>query len=582
MTLRRVVVDYAAEAPRQRQRHLGPSELGAPCFSGDTEVVTRRGIRRIKSLAEEGRATLLVPMQYEGSATLKTWGYFTDASVLCFGEQELYNVVLRRGQERKTIRATAEHKWFRSFYSGKQKKQEALPTTGLKTGHRLAQLRRAMPRNTTLMHWAVAQGFVFGDGTTGTRNAKHRPARLDLYHNGKDEVMLKYFPGDWSVRRKPDHAHTHSVITGLPRFWKHLPPIDESVSFLMSWLAGYFAADGCVAEDGHCTVSSAQPEHLEFVRNVAAVCGIGYGQIQKSTRLGIKQAEESGIYKLGLRRRDLPSWFFLQTTHAARAHAANQKQERDPHWIVESVNSTGIIEPVYCARVDGIGAFALADDLMTGNCDRQVAGKLADLVPTNHVFDPWPSIVGTAIHTWLALAFEADNERQGLLRWLTEFRVTPHPAHPGTGDLYDSLTYSVIDHKCLGETTLPKLKNHGPSRRYKVQMLLYAKGFTLLGLPVLRTVLAAWPRTKSTLDPMYVWEHPITNADERLLQEVFHQTEIRKVYGNMIRAGRMQLLDVPAAPDDDECHYCPFFRPETAYGLNTVGCPGHHMLKGVR
>lgn len=67
-------------------------------------------------------------------------------------------------------------------------------------------------------------------------------------------------------------------------------------------------------------------------------------------------------------------------------------------------------------------------------CDRQVAGKMAGIPTTNHVVDPWPSIVGTAGHAWLDKAFKAENARHGL-RWVPENRVTPHPDHPGTADL---------------------------------------------------------------------------------------------------------------------------------------------------
>ena len=47
-------------------------------------------------------------------------------------------------------------------------------------------------------------------------------------------------------------------------------PIDESVSYLYGWLAGYFAADGCVAEDGTVILNSADRADLEFVADEAA------------------------------------------------------------------------------------------------------------------------------------------------------------------------------------------------------------------------------------------------------------------------------------------------------------------------
>jgi hypothetical protein len=207
-------------------------------------------------------------------------------------------------------------------------------------------------------------------------------------------------------------------------------------------------------------------------------------------------------------------------------------------------------------------------------CDRQVVGKMAGLPATNHVSDPWPSIVGTAVHAWLADAFTADNGRRGSVRWLPEFRVTPHPDHPGTGDLYDGIEETVGDHKCLGPTSMAKVRSaDGPPRHYVVQLLLYGRGFRLLGLPVRRVALIAWPRTAATLDGLYVWERPYTPADDELLAEVFEQTETRAAVAVEVRAGRLDLMQVPATPSNDDCFFCPYYRPQSARDGGS-GCPG--------
>lgn len=582
--MRRIAREVAAHSPRTLQKELGPSEIGTPCLSGDTEVVTRNGLRKIADIASDGEAELLVPLLYSGSDIRKRWGRFQRAPVSNFGIRELLKVTLRRAQETKIIHATADHHWYRSYWSGKIKKQERLTTTELKKGHRLTQLRRARPLTTTMMPFAVAQGFVFGDGTKGTDDDRHQPATLNLYHNGKDEALLPFFPGEHSEYQASDKAYPYTIIRGLPRFWKKLPPIDESTSFLMSWLAGYFAADGTVTEEGHCSISSANPAYLDFVRNIAAICGIGYGQIQCEMRRGISgnqvQKEKTALYRLSLRRWDLPTWFFLTERHLERVKSTSSNVERDPHWIVESVESTGRMEPVYCATVDGVGAFGLADDLMTGNCDRQVVGKLAGIPATNHVVDPWASIVGIAIHAWLAEAFRSDNERYSYVRWLAEFRVHPHPDHPGTGDLYDFYKKACVDHKGLGDTTAAALRKHGPPQRYFVQLLAYRRGFQLMGLPVEHILIVVWPRTKSTLDPLYVWHHIPTPDDDIFLDQIFELMSVRKAMAEGVRAGQLTLNDITPTPDDEECYFCPFYRPDVLHDRNATGCAGHHLLPG--
>jgi hypothetical protein len=214
-------------------------------------------------------------------------------------------------------------------------------------------------------------------------------------------------------------------------------------------------------------------------------------------------------------------------------------------------------------------------------CDRQVAGKMAGLPSTNHVADPWPSIRGTALHAWAADAFGADNVRHGLLRWVAEQKVTPHPDHPGTADLYDAVEQAVVDHKFLGETSMAKIRRpSGPPRKYVVQLLLYGLGYLRLGLAVRRVAVAAYPATAASLDGLYVWDRPFTGDDGQLLpenfaliEEVFTQTALRQQLATHLHAGRLQLMDVPAVADSEECFWCPFYRPQSARD-GGPGCPG--------
>lgn len=206
-------------------------------------------------------------------------------------------------------------------------------------------------------------------------------------------------------------------------------------------------------------------------------------------------------------------------------------------------------------------------------CDRQVVGKLVGEPATNHVADPWPSIVGTAVHSWLAYAFTDWNARHGLVRWLAEQRVVPHPEHAGTADLYDAAEQTVVDHKVLGESSMAKVRSAaGPPLHYQIQLLLYGKGYRLLGLPVRRVVLAAYPRTASTLDGLYVWERATGEQDDALIAEVFALTDRRKAMAAEVLAGTRQLTTVPIAPEDDLCYFCPYYRPQARDG--GPGCSG--------
>lgn len=212
-------------------------------------------------------------------------------------------------------------------------------------------------------------------------------------------------------------------------------------------------------------------------------------------------------------------------------------------------------------------------------CDRQVVGKMAALPATNHVADPWPSIMGTAGHAWAEGAFQGDNERSGFLRWITETRVTPHPDHPGTADLYDAEEQCVVDHKFLGESSMAKIRKGWP-RHYLVQLLLYGLGYYLMGLPVRRVVLAAYPRTAASLDGLFVRDVGFTGEDGQVLPEVvellaqvFDDTKRRRALADRLLRQELGLMDVTSHPDSDDCYFCPFYRPQSAKD-GGPGCPG--------
>lgn len=235
-------------------------------------------------------------------------------------------------------------------------------------------------------------------------------------------------------------------------------------------------------------------------------------------------------------------------------------------------------------------------------CDRQLVGKMAGVSlgsgNSNHMHDPWASIVGTAIHAFLEQAFGWESGRlinefiqtaSGLEppgpRWFTEKRVTPDPAypspHPGTADLYDAKTSTLSDHKCQSEGVRDKLRRHGPPHHYFMQMLLYAVGYMHEGFKVDRVCLVSWPRTHSTMDDMYVWEHMITAEDIALVVDLIEKTHIREQLAAFVVSGDLSFWEVPPTPSESDCQYCPFFRPDAAVNPNVKGCPGTAMQKAA-
>lgn len=323
------------------------------CLAAETEVVTAEGIRPIGDLAG-GVHELLVPAPQRGGMT---WhGHFEKVTVESFGVQPLLRLTLRRGKAIKVVHATPEHLWFTE--------NGTVETRHLLRGTHLRSIRRNDIARLREVPFAVAQGFVYGDGSApGTNRGAAEVAIYDA--SPKYGYMRPYFAGHELRRTSQDHGW---IVTMLPRAWKEAPRLDESRSFLLSWLAGYFAADGSVTKAGQATMSSASLDSAQTIRSVAALIGLGYGPITTAYRRGFG-AEDSPLYTVTLRARDLPLWFFKNPTHRERASSLSEKSERPrKDWRVVEVEPTDRVEEVFCAVVPEVEAFALADELLTHNC----------------------------------------------------------------------------------------------------------------------------------------------------------------------------------------------------------------------
>lgn len=212
-----------------------------------------------------------------------------------------------------------------------------------------------------------------------------------------------------------------------------------------------------------------------------------------------------------------------------------------------------------------VGPSEIGDD-----CQRRLTYRLLGLPGTNDNGDPWPSIVGTAVHAWLAEAFIADNERLGRVRWMVEQRVWLTDGLSGTCDLYDTDTHGVIDHKILGTTSMAKLKRGEIPDRYRTQVHLYGYGYERDGLAVDTVSLACFPRG-GFLDGLHVWTEPYDRAvAEAALDRLGKLTTAAYVL-HLDEADTPLWSLIPHQPGTG-CAWCPMWRPGRPADIG--GCPG--------
>jgi DNA primase len=283
------------------------------CLAGETRVLTWEGLRPIRELAGGTHRILGRDAQWH------------DAPFHSFGVQPLTRITLSRGDRRKEIHATAEHRWFVAD-------REVL-TRDLRPGQRLAGVVPATPApGIEPSPFGIAHGIAFGTAGRGS-NAYLRA--------GAQARLLKWFPFNRTTQREDGVIR----VLDLPAFFRELPPADESDAYLYGWLAGHFATAGHVSDDG-AAVLGTDPRTREFVRTLCARLGLGACDGPDSILLT-----------------GLTGDFFLLEEHrfAVRSGAGLG-------WTVESVTPTGRVEEVYCAVVEAGHAFVLEDEILTGNC----------------------------------------------------------------------------------------------------------------------------------------------------------------------------------------------------------------------
>jgi DNA primase len=322
--------------------HVRPGK-GFHCLAGETRVLTWDGTKPIRELAGGVHRVLGADARWH------------DAPFRSYGVQKLWKLTLTRNGHVKELYATDGHRWFVS--SGDRTPRREVVTTALKAGDRLCDVYPVSRiRQTTLSPFGIPHGFTFGNGTRSQRGS------IALLCPPQDEAMLKWFPNSVTSASGPNLLVHH-----LPGFFTSLPPLDESVPYLLGWLAGYFAADGRVAADGTVILNSAHREHLEFARLLCTRLGIGTDGITTQTREGFPGRETGELHGIHLVNEDLDADFFLIRQHRERFVSARRAFARQG-WVVRSVEETDREEEVFCAEVEQGHAFVLEDNILTGNC----------------------------------------------------------------------------------------------------------------------------------------------------------------------------------------------------------------------
>ena len=197
-------------------------------------------------------------------------------------------------------------------------------------------------------------------------------------------------------------------------------------------------------------------------------------------------------------------------------------------------------------------------------CIRKTSYKLLDWEKTNPSTDPWASISGTAIHSWLASAFEELPDQ-----YLVEHPVKVTDELGGTADLFDIGKKMVIDHKCVGATAMKSRKKDGMTHQQRVQCNLYALGFENEGYEVEKVALAFYP-LGGRLDGLHTIVEPYNR--QLALDAIQRLEDTQVLLWQLDPEGNSKNWDLIPKTPTRACSYCPWFLPFSTDG--SKGCSG--------
>lgn len=203
-------------------------------------------------------------------------------------------------------------------------------------------------------------------------------------------------------------------------------------------------------------------------------------------------------------------------------------------------------------------------------CARRIGYKLLQTPEVNARGPAWKPAIGTAVHSWLEEVFTGLNAKLGFEnRWLLEQTVAVGEilgeTITGHCDVYDSVTYCVVDWKVVGGQQLLKYKEQGPGEQYRAQAHLYGRGWQRQGRRVDTVAVMFLPRDRE-LDKAHFWHEPY---DEQVAVDAL--TRVEGITKLVRSAGPAALTLLPTA--NVWCRFCPHYLPASTD--IPAACPGH-------
>lgn len=345
------------------------------CLGGDTPVLTKDGIKKIKHLARKGKPVYV----------LNGAGRWSKVMFKSYGVQETVGLKFQGLNRRKeeTVRATMGHRWI--LDDGKVITTEYWLTGKTNSRHIRVPNICAPKGDVQSDDFAegLLHGLIYGDGTYTPHNRKHGHLKFQLDLVGDKAESFANFVASYTGI-EPKH---YSYSQGVTRFTniemsinaKELP-INESKDYLTGFFAGLLGTDGHITETaGDNRRKSSyiyiygKKELIEFLVNVLPTIGIitishgvhGGGGLDQDTNYGKRNSE---VWSVTINPSTVSTKIVLRKKQRKALYVGEDCIKFAQYWTYLGNDGEFRNEEVFCCEEPETQSFVLFNGLLTGNC----------------------------------------------------------------------------------------------------------------------------------------------------------------------------------------------------------------------
>ena len=310
------------------------------CFKSDTKFWTSMGLKSFDEFQDGDKIIV------------RGKNKWVEATVKCFGEQELWKLTVQKGTVQDTIYTTEGHRWLAKTKKGDGNYSFKIKTTAELEGNWKLQsfAKRTNFQCLEPCPIGIQHGIVFGDGT---KSSMVDSCQIRLC--GDKVELSRYF---FTPRKN------NSTITGLPNTWKDLPSINMNKEYLLGFMIGWFATDGYMDDRSRMSLSNSSADILNFARDILFKLDITTGPIKMSREYSPYDNSYKPLYIMNINREYIPEYFFIRDKHRERYVKSSVFLD----WKVIDTEPTGIKEQVWCVVEPEFEEFTLGNGILTKNC----------------------------------------------------------------------------------------------------------------------------------------------------------------------------------------------------------------------